>query len=103
MLYFYTWGVPCLAPACFVRSFLFYDLMIHQRPDPLNFVIISQVLNFGDKDFKDVNNPTKMKEKKLMETEELNFLLQSGIVLCKLAAIVVPDTGIETDDLQVNY
>ena len=42
-----------------------------------------------------------MKEKKLMETEELNFLLQSGIVLCKLAAIVVPDTGIETDDLQV--
>ena len=36
-----------------------------------------------------------------METEELNFLLQSGIVLCKLAAIVVPDTGIETDDLQV--
>lgn len=63
---------------------------------------MSQVLNFGDKDFKDVNNPTKMKEKKLMETEELNFLLQSGIVLCKLAAIVVPDTGIETDDLQVN-
>ena len=36
-----------------------------------------------------------------METEELNFLLQSGIVLCKLAAIVVPNTGIETDDLQV--
>ena len=59
-------------------------------------------MNFGDNDFKDINNPTKIKEKKLLETEELNFLLQSGIVLCKLAAIVVPGTGIETDDLQVD-
>ena len=43
----------------------------------------------------------RLKEKKLMETEELNFLLQSGIVLCKLAAIIVPGTDIVVEDLQV--
>ena len=36
-----------------------------------------------------------------METEELNFLLQSGIVLCKLAVKIVPGTDIQTDKLQV--
>ena len=36
-----------------------------------------------------------------MESEELNFLLQSGIVLCKLAAIIVPNTDINVDQLQV--
>ena len=47
------------------------------------------------------SNKCRMKEKKLMETEELNFLLQSGIVLCKLAAIIVPGTDIVVDQLQV--
>ena len=42
-----------------------------------------------------------MKEKKLIESEELNFLLQSGIILCKLAAFIVPDTDIQLDNLQV--
>ena len=51
----------------------------------------------ADKD----NNKCKIKEKKLMESEELNFLLQSGIVLCRLASIIVPDTGIMADQLQV--
>ena len=37
----------------------------------------------------------------MMETEELNFLLQSGIVLCKLAVKIVPGTDIQTDKLQV--
>ena len=42
-----------------------------------------------------------MKEKKLIESEELNFLLQSGIILCKLAAFIVPNTDIQLDNLQV--
>ena len=42
-----------------------------------------------------------MKEKKLIESEELNFLLQSGIILCKLAAFIVPDTDIQLDNLQL--
>ena len=54
-----------------------------------------QVLEYADKD----NNKCKTKEKKLMESEELNFLLQSGIVLCKLAAFVVPNTNIDVDQL----
>ena len=36
-----------------------------------------------------------------MESEELNFLLQSGIVLCKLAAFIVPGSDIVVDQLQV--
>ena len=37
----------------------------------------------------------------MIESEELNFLLQSGIILCKLAAFIVPDTDIQLDNLQV--
>ena len=59
--------------------------------------IYFQVLDYGDKD----NNKCKVKEKKLIESEELNFLLQSGIILCKLAAFIVPDTDIQLDNLQV--
>ena len=59
---------------------------------------LSQVLEFGEAA---EGNKCRMKEKKLMETEELNFLLQSGIVLCKLAAIIVPGTDIQVDQLQV--
>ena len=43
------------------------------------------------------------KEKKLMESEDLNFLLQSGIVLCKLASIIVPEAEIEVHHLQVCF
>ena len=61
-------------------------------------------MEFGeaaDRDRDKDSNKCKMKEKKLMETEELNFLLQSGIVLCKLAAIIVPGTDILVEQLQV--
>ena len=63
-----------------------------------------QVLEFGEaaeRDRERESNKCKMMEKKLIETEELNFLLQSGIVLCKLAAIIVPDADIVVDQLQV--
>ena len=62
-------------------------------------------MEFGEaaeRDREKESNKCKMKEKKLMETEELNFLLQSGIVLCKLAAIIVPGTDILVEQLQVN-
>lgn len=47
--------------------------------------------------------PSKAKqaEKKLLETEELSFLLQSGIVLCKLADRILPTTDIQIECLQV--
>jgi len=65
---------------------------------------ILRVLEFGeadrDRERERESNKCKMKEKKLMETEELNFLLQSGIVLCKLAAIIVPGADIAVDQLQ---
>lgn len=35
-----------------------------------------------------------------MESEDLSFLLQSGIVLCKLASIIVPQADIEVQHLQ---
>ena len=44
----------------------------------------------------------KVKDKKLLETEELSFLLQSGILLCKLAVVVVPSADIEIGSLQVS-
>ena len=58
------------------------------------------MLEFGESPDKE-KEMFRLKEKKLMETEELNFLLQSGIVLCKLAAIIVPGTDIVVEDLQV--
>jgi len=64
---------------------------------------ILSVLEFGEAGERErdkESNKCKMKEKKLMETEELNFLLQSGIVLCKLAAIIVPGTEILVEQLQ---
>ena len=59
-----------------------------------------EVLEFGESPDKE-REVFRLKEKKLMETEELNFLLQSGIVLCKLAAIIVPGADIAVDQLQV--
>ena len=46
-------------------------------------------------------NKAKQKEKKLLETEELSFHLQSGLVLCKLAVRIVPTAAINVDSLQV--
>ena len=61
-----------------------------------------QVLEFGDAADRDKESTKcKLKEKKLMETEELNFLLQSGIVLCKLAATIVPGNDVAVEQLQV--
>ena len=37
------------------------------------------------------------------ESEDLNFLLQSGIILCKLASIIVPEAEIEVHHLQVCF
>jgi len=48
----------------------------------------------------DENEKSKQKEKKLAETEELSFFLQSGIVLCRLAHKIVPNTGIQLASLQ---
>ena len=50
----------------------------------------------------DESDKNKQKEKKLAETEELSFLLQSGILLCKLAHKIVPTTDIEISSLQVS-
>ena len=50
----------------------------------------------------DESDKNKQKEKKLAETEELSFLLQSGILLCKLAHKIVPTTDIEVSSLQVS-
>ena len=41
-------------------------------------------------------------EKKLKESADLMLMLQSGILLCKLAFKVVPDTEIDLEKLQVN-
>ena len=37
----------------------------------------------------------------MTESEELSFYLQSGLVLCQLAAKVVPDTAIDINNIQV--
>eukprot|EP00092_Neocalanus_flemingeri_P006818 GFUD01007362.1.p1 GENE.GFUD01007362.1~~GFUD01007362.1.p1 ORF type:complete len:318 (+),score=85.68 GFUD01007362.1:58-1011(+) len=43
---------------------------------------------------------SKKKEKNIQELEDLNFLLKSGIVLCKLAQKIVPGTAIEVGKLE---
>ena len=39
----------------------------------------------------------------MQELEDLNFLLKSGIVLCKLVLKIVPGTEIDVDKLEVKF
>ena len=43
----------------------------------------------------------KKKEKNAQELEDLNFLLKSGIVLCKLVIKIVPSVDIDVDNMEV--
>ena len=52
-------------------------------------------------DKEDENNKTKRKSSNVQEPEELNFLLKSGIVLCKLITKLYPQSTIDIDKLQV--
>ena len=51
---------------------------------------------------KDLKAQKKKKEKTLQESEDLNFLLKSGIILCKLVNKIVPGTQIDIEKLEVN-
>ena len=44
----------------------------------------------------------KKKEKNVEELEDLNFLLKSGVVLCKLVIKIVPGFEIDLDKMEVN-
>ena len=44
----------------------------------------------------------KKKEKNVQELEDLNFLLKSGVVLCKLVIKIVPSIEIDLDKMEVN-
>ena len=44
----------------------------------------------------------KKKEKYVQELEDLNFLLKSGVVLCKLVIKIVPGIEIDLDKMEVN-
>jgi len=46
------------------------------------------------------NSKAKKKSSNVQEVEELNFLLKSGIVLCKLIHKIYPQSGIEVDKLE---
>ena len=52
-------------------------------------------------DKEDENLKTKRKSSNVQEPEELNFLLKSGIVLCKLITKLYPQSTIDIDKLQV--
>ena len=45
----------------------------------------------------------KKKEKNVQELEDLNFLLKSGVVLCKLVIKIIPGIEIEIDMMEVNH
>ena len=50
---------------------------------------------------KDEESNKKRKSSNLQEVEELNFLLKSGIALCKLISLIHPQCGIDVDKLEV--
>merc|ERR1712038_12053 len=50
---------------------------------------------------KDEESSKKRKSSNLQEVEELNFLLKSGIALCKLISLIHPQCGIDVDKLEV--
>ena len=45
----------------------------------------------------------KRKFSNIKEPEELNFLLKSGTVLCKLISKIYPECGIDVDRLEVSF
>ena len=47
------------------------------------------------------SNKSRKKSSNVQEIEELNFLLKSGVVLCKLINKIAPTSNIEIDQLQV--
>lgn len=49
---------------------------------------------------KDEESSKKRKSSNLQEVEELNFLLKSGIALCKLISLIHPQCGIDVDKLE---
>ena len=58
-----------------------------------------QVLDEGLKN--NNNTSSRKKEKSVEELEDLNFLLKSGKVLCKLVSKIVPGIEIDVDKLEV--
>lgn len=51
-------------------------------------------------DKEEESNKTKRKSSNIQEVEELNFLLKSGIVLCKLITKIYPNSSIDIDKLE---
>ena len=49
----------------------------------------------------EVDSAAAAKKKEIAETEDLHFLLKSGIVLCQLANRIVPNCQIDLDNLPV--
>ena len=49
------------------------------------------------------NSKPRKKSSNVQEVEELNFLLKSGIVLCKLIKKIYPKCGIDVESLQVEF
>ena len=49
----------------------------------------------------DNNTSSKKKERSVEELEDLNFLLKSGKVLCKLVSKIVPGMEIDVEKLEV--
>ena len=54
-------------------------------------------------DKEEESNKTKRKSSNIQEVEELNFLLKSGIVLCKLITKIYPNSSIDIDKLEAGY
>ena len=55
-----------------------------------------------DESLKNNNNTSnKKKERSVEELEDLNFLLKSGKVLCKLVSKIVPGIEIDVEKLEV--
>jgi len=58
------------------------------------------ILDVLDENEDNNNISIKKKQKNMEELEDLNFLLKSGIVLCKLILKIVPKTKIDLDTLE---
>ena len=55
-----------------------------------------------DESLKNNNNTSnKKKERSVEELEDLNFLLKSGKVLCKLVSKIVPGIEIDVEKMEV--
>ena len=75
-------------------------ILIERREDGYHQTFRGEAPTTVEAPFEDV---TRGVLNAIQEVEELNFLLKSGIVLCKLITKIYPNSSIDIDKLEASY